>query len=180
MMIAIPTPLLRALRFIPDAVHGELAARTATHLLRGQYLATRLGALEGKIVRVAVSDVPLDLTFRVCAGGLEHAGAEPPDVTIRGTHADLLKLATREEDPDTLFFQRRLTLEGETETGLHVKNLLDALEYDWPGHFRAVFGEPLGDLAHRAFSLAVVAPWRWFQAAQADGAGAAMPGTPRQ
>lgn len=180
-MIAIPTPLLRALRFIPDAVHGELAARTASHLLRGQPLAARLGALEGKIVRVAVSDVPLQFTFRVHAGGLQRAAESQPDVTIRGAHADLLKLAAREEDPDTLFFQRRLTIEGETETGLHVKNLLDGLEYDWAGHFQAVFGETFGGLAHRVFSVAAdLAPWRTFQAAHSDGTAARVPGAPRQ
>lgn len=178
MMIAIPTPLLRALRFIPDAVHGELAARVATHLLRGQPLAGRLGALEGKIVRVAVSDVPLHLDFRIRAGGLERAAGVEPDVTIRGAHADLLKLATRAEDPDTLFFQRRLTLEGETETGLHVKNLLDALEYDWAGHFQAVFGEPLGGLAHRALSLAAGAASSLARAGSQ--LAPLMPGAPRQ
>jgi predicted lipid carrier protein YhbT len=178
MMIAIPAPLLRALRLVPDGVHGRLAALAATHLLRGQPLASRLGALEGKVVRVAVSDVPLQLDFRVRAHGLEPVSGVRPDVTIRGTHDDLLRLAAREEDPDTLFFQRRLTLEGETETGLHVKNLLDALEYDWPGHFQAVLGEPLGGLAHRAFTLTAGAASRL---ARVGGQFAAlMPGAPRQ
>ena len=36
--------------------------------------------------------------------------------------------ARREEDPDTLFFSRRLMMEGDTELGLVVKNTLDALE----------------------------------------------------
>jgi hypothetical protein len=36
--------------------------------------------------------------------------------------------ATRKEDPDSLFFNRRLSLEGDTELGLVVKNTLDALE----------------------------------------------------
>jgi predicted lipid carrier protein YhbT len=37
-------------------------------------------------------------------------------------------MARREEDPDTLFFSRRLIMEGDTELGLVVKNTLDALE----------------------------------------------------
>jgi predicted lipid carrier protein YhbT len=68
-------------------------------------------------------------------------------------------LASRREDPDTLFFHRRLCIEGETETGLHVKNLLDALEYDWQAHFRDVFGEPLGSAVGRvASSLRSIMP----------------------
>ena len=39
-------------------------------------------------------------------------------------------LATRSEDSDTLFFQRRLSLEGSTELGLQLKNLLDGIEMD--------------------------------------------------
>jgi predicted lipid carrier protein YhbT len=32
-------------------------------------------------------------------------------------------IAARKQDPDTLFFQRRLVIEGDTELGLYVKNL---------------------------------------------------------
>jgi predicted lipid carrier protein YhbT len=34
----------------------------------------------------------------------------------------------REEDPDTLFFGRRLLMEGDTDLGLLVKNTLDGVE----------------------------------------------------
>ncbi|HLV27960.1 MAG TPA: SCP2 sterol-binding domain-containing protein, partial [Burkholderiaceae bacterium] len=39
-------------------------------------------------------------------------------------------LIQRGEDPDTLFFSRRLVMEGDTELGLLVKNTLDALDMD--------------------------------------------------
>ena len=38
--------------------------------------------------------------------------------------------ALRREDPDTLFFTRRLVLEGDTALGLEIKNALDALGWD--------------------------------------------------
>ena len=50
------------------------------------------------------------------------------DVTFTARAADLLLLATRRADPDMLFFDRRLVIEGDTETGLLLKNLLDAIE----------------------------------------------------
>ena len=37
-------------------------------------------------------------------------------------------MAARRRDPDTLFFQRRIVVEGDTELGLAVKNLLDSLD----------------------------------------------------
>jgi len=39
-------------------------------------------------------------------------------------------IAARKQDPDTLFFQRRLRIEGDTELGLYVKNLMDAIDLD--------------------------------------------------
>lgn len=56
--------------------------------------------------------------------------AGPEDLTIEGTVYDFLLLATRREDPDTLFFNRRLKLGGNTELGLYVKNFLDGLEME--------------------------------------------------
>jgi predicted lipid carrier protein YhbT len=55
------------------------------------------------------------------------AGLGAPDVTMRASLADYLALALRREDPDTLFFTRRLVLEGDTALALEIKNALDAL-----------------------------------------------------
>lgn len=55
---------------------------------------------------------------------------EQADVSVCATANDLILIAARKEDPDTLFFQRRLVIEGDTELGLYVKNLMDAFELD--------------------------------------------------
>lgn len=50
-------------------------------------------------------------------------------VKMRTMHpAIVVTLAMRKEDPDTLFFSRRLSMQGDTELGLLLKNTLDALE----------------------------------------------------
>jgi len=51
-----------------------------------------------------------------------------PGLTISASARDFLLLLSRREDPDSLFFSRRLVSEGDTELGLTVKNLLDALD----------------------------------------------------
>jgi predicted lipid carrier protein YhbT len=148
MLPAPPIPLLRLpLRLLPDALHAEILARLFNHLLRGQTLAARLAELEGRSVCVHVRDCGAKIHFRIAGGRLAPAWPGPALVTIAGDLKDFLDLATRTEDPDTLFFQRRLAIEGETETGLHVKNLLDALDYDWPAHVAAVLGARAGGLA---------------------------------
>ena len=51
-----------------------------------------------------------------------------PDVVIKANKADFLAMATRTVDSDTLFFNRKLVMEGDTELGLLVRNLLDAVD----------------------------------------------------
>ncbi|MEF1206178.1 ubiquinone anaerobic biosynthesis accessory factor UbiT, partial [Photobacterium damselae] len=55
---------------------------------------------------------------------------EQEDVSFSGECNDLVLIAARKEDPDTLFFQRRLRIEGDTELGLEVKNLMDSIDLE--------------------------------------------------
>lgn len=50
------------------------------------------------------------------------------DLTLRADVSAFLRLLARQEDPDTLFFNRELEIEGDTELGLIVKNMLDAVD----------------------------------------------------
>lgn len=131
-------------RALPDHIHAELLSRLANHLMKGQEISSRLNEIEGQRVCIATIDNGRSPVFMVRNGRLERSAEEAWDVRISGTLTDLLQLATRREDPDTLFFQRRLTLEGDTATGLLIKNLLDALEFDLDAHFTTVLGVRAG------------------------------------
>lgn len=146
-----PHPLLLPLRFIPDAVHAEIMARVFNHLLRGQAIAARLPEIDSKTVCIHIKDALSKIYFRIGHGCLQAAAPDHADVCISGNVEDFWQLATRREDPDTLFFNRRLCIEGDTETGVHIKNLLDALDYDWESHFRAVLGDTAGGAAFKFF-----------------------------
>ena len=50
------------------------------------------------------------------------------DLTFGATLSVFLCLLAGEEDPDPLFFKRELTIAGDTESGLLVKYMLDAVE----------------------------------------------------
>lgn len=89
-----------------------------------------LQALYGKRVSIHVTDVGIRLHFIVRSSGFSAAkGNEIPDLIISASAYDFYQLAMRKEDPDTLFFNRRLVVEGDTELGLITKNTLDAIEY---------------------------------------------------
>jgi predicted lipid carrier protein YhbT len=56
--------------------------------------------------------------------------ATQAEAMVRGEVTDLMLLASRLEDADTLFFHRRLQLTGDVELGLLVRNLLDQLPWE--------------------------------------------------
>jgi predicted lipid carrier protein YhbT len=86
-------------------------------------------ALEGKAVRIQVRDIPLCFNVGWRATRFVALGsAQKPDLAIGASARDFVLLAQRREDPDTLFFARRLVMEGDTELGLLVKNTIDAID----------------------------------------------------
>jgi len=92
-----------------------------------------LAPLLGKRLAIHVSDAGLSLHFTFGERGFRPSfGGAAADLTITARVRDFLALLTREEDADTLFFKRRLQMEGETELGLLVKNTLDAIELPRP------------------------------------------------
>lgn len=86
-------------------------------------------SLNGKTLRIEVSDAQLTFDFVWQKNAFAALQSRvPPDLTIAASAHDFLLLAQRQEDPDTLFFSRRLAMEGDTELGLLIKNTLDAID----------------------------------------------------
>lgn len=98
-------------------------------VLKPQFPDDTLAMLEGHALRICVNDAGIKFDF-ICRNGsfsaAKHSG--PVALTIRASAHDFLLLMQRKEDPDTLFFSRRLSMEGDTELGLMVKNTLDAID----------------------------------------------------
>ena len=128
----LPPPVGAVLARLP-AYPGSLLLVTALNLALARHLpADVAGLLQGKRMRVVVRDARL--TFDFTWNGQRFA-PQPPladgvaaDLTLSASAHDFLLLAQRQQDPDTLFFHRRLSMEGDTELGLVVKNALDAIE----------------------------------------------------
>lgn len=125
----IPQPVSAALSLLPRYPHSLLFVR-AINLALGSSLHDEVWQpLHGKRVCIRVKDAGIAFHFTLGARGLiaRHAVAQP-DLAISASAQDFFLLAMRKEDPDTLFFSRRLVMEGDTELGLLVKNTLDAME----------------------------------------------------
>lgn len=86
--------------------------------------------LRGYRFCVAVRDLGLKAYFSIGERGFSPQVLERADVSFTATAEDFVRLALRLEDPDTLFFNRRLIIEGDTDLGLRVKNMLDGVELE--------------------------------------------------
>ena len=131
-LLVVPAPVGALLSCLP-AYLGSLLLVTALNLALARHLPADVGQLMlHKKMRVQVRDARLVFDFAWTGERFApQAPLVPPavaDLTLSATAHDFLMLAQRQQDPDTLFFNRRLSMEGDTELGLVVKNALDAIE----------------------------------------------------
>ena len=112
------------------AYPGSVLLSTALNIgLAHQLLPDVRQYLLGRKLRIHVRDARLTFDFSWTGERFSALRAgQPADLILSANSQDFLRLAQRQEDPDTLFFSRRLSMEGDTELGLVVKNALDALE----------------------------------------------------
>ncbi|MDQ1829377.1 ubiquinone anaerobic biosynthesis accessory factor UbiT [Massilia scottii] len=125
----LPKPLARALGHLPRFPGSLLFAAGLSRVLGPQLPGDVRAALEGRSISIGVTDagVRFDVSWRG-SRFVALSGSGKADLSIGASARDFLLLAQRREDPDTLFFSRRLTMEGDTELGLLVKNTIDAID----------------------------------------------------
>ena len=125
----LPRPVGTLLSSLP-AYPGSLLLVSGLNLVLAKQLPGDVRRLLlNKKLRIHVRDACL--TFDFAWSGQRFAACprqQATDLALSASAHDFVRLAQRHEDPDTLFFSRRLSIEGDTELGLVVKNALDALE----------------------------------------------------
>ena len=98
-------------------------------VLRSKLPAELFERLAGREIAVQVRGSPVGASFRI--RGRHFVPMRPtasPYLRFIASARDFALLAAREEDADTLFFNRRLVVEGDTEAALLVKNSLDCVD----------------------------------------------------
>jgi O2-independent ubiquinone biosynthesis accessory factor UbiT len=128
---ALPPPperLRRVIERLPVRPPSILIAMALNRTLLPKLDADARSGLAGRCVEVVVND--FGVRFRLQLGDRGFAPAAPQAVValrISATAAVLWSLAEAAEDADTLFFERKLLMQGDTEYGLLLKNTLDAI-----------------------------------------------------
>ncbi|MDA0148718.1 ubiquinone anaerobic biosynthesis accessory factor UbiT [Vibrio sp. LaRot3] len=113
--------------------------------------------LEDKWLKVEVKDMKLHWYISYEDDKLIVADGEvEEDVSFSGNLNDLVLIAGRKEDPDTLFFQRRLSIEGDTELGLEVKNLMDSVDLELLPKPLQMLLNQLADFVHKGVQSPVI------------------------
>ena len=125
----LPRPLARIAEMLPQQPPTLLLV-AALNLSLGRILPREpLEPVIGKRLCIRVSDAGLTLYFVLTERGFRTCFNDAPtELTISARVRDYISLMMHEEDADTLFFSRRLLMEGDTDLGLLVKNTLDAIE----------------------------------------------------
>ncbi len=126
----LPAPVGTLLSRLP-AYPGSVLLVAAINLALAKQLPEDVKQLlTGKRMAIRVRDA--GVAFDFSWDGQRFVPSQPQretDLVISANAQDFVLLAQRQQDPDTLFFNRRLVMEGDTELGLVVKNTLDALEF---------------------------------------------------
>lgn len=130
-LIPPPARLARPLRALPRPLLRRAVERLIERVLAVPLAAGAFRDLAGRRFGIEVTDLGLGWVMAIAGDRISVLPAEAvAESTVRGSATDLLLLASRLEDADTLFFQRRLQLTGDTELGLALRNLLDQLPWE--------------------------------------------------
>jgi predicted lipid carrier protein YhbT len=125
-----PTLMSVPVKVTPFALKRQVLEQVLSWQFRQALADGELDFLEGRWLSIEVRDIGLRWFTSVENDRLIVSDSAEADVSFSADASDLLMIAARKQDPDTLFFQRRLVIEGDTELGLYVKNLMDAIELE--------------------------------------------------
>lgn len=122
--------LAAPLRFAPSVLQQGVLEQALNAVLRCPVAWGDLDFLEGRSIALEVVDLGWHWPITLEQGRVRVLRrSSPGDAIIRGRAHAFALLAGGLADPDTLFFQRRLAVEGDAELGLALKNFLDSVDF---------------------------------------------------
>ena len=116
---------------VPNKVNNAIIASVFNQIFAQAAKQGDLDFLEGNKVLIKVIDIDLSFTLGLESGRLiGNPRTHKDSLQISANSCDFLDMVSKKKDPDTLFFQRKIKMQGSTELGLFVKNFLDAFEVE--------------------------------------------------
>lgn len=119
------------LKIMPNQLKIQCINFAMNYFFKEAITEGELDFLDQKTFQIHVEDIHYSTTITLRDQKLVALNAnEKADVILKSTFNPLVLLISRKEDPDTLFFNRALTIEGNTALVLEIKNWLDSLDFD--------------------------------------------------
>jgi len=121
---------------LPVAIQEKTLNFALKHMFSRQLQEGELDFMIDKNLRISITDaqyecyISVQQTTDVNSIELKLHTSQEADVCFEAESTCLLQLFGQTVDPDTLFFQRKLLVSGDTEIGLEIKNFLDDLDRD--------------------------------------------------
>ncbi len=118
-------------RVVPKHLQQKAITFAINKLLKEHIEDGELDFLEGQFLQIKVNDADISWFFTLVDEQIIVGDKQlTADSCISGDFNSFVLLASQTIDPDTLFFKRKLLIEGDVELGLAIKNLLDRVELD--------------------------------------------------
>lgn len=122
--------VIGVLRVMPLWVEAiGVGAFIASVVEKNPLLKERLIEVDGKLFLFEARDIGRSFYLFIKDKGISVIPHSPrsPDVTMKGDVRVLMDVFLGKEDPDTVFFSRRLEISGDTAAAIHLKNILASL-----------------------------------------------------
>lgn len=155
--MAFPPVVALSLRLTPQWVIQRISSEVFARVLeRHPAILDRLGEFGNRTFGFNPTDMALSFSIKPSRRVIEvHRGSDVPvaDASLSGPLHLLLSLAEGRCDADALFFSRDLTVTGDMEAMLALRNALDDSHVDLPTDLSS-FAGPLGPVVRRVAEFA--------------------------
>jgi len=133
LLVNLPSYALKPVNLVPSNFQQAAIQKVLSKVLAEALVDDELEFLEGNWLHINITDVPYEFYISVDESGkllIEKKLEQEANVCFAGDTQSMLQLMSRNIDPDTLFFQRKLLVTGDTELGLEIKNFLDDMNLE--------------------------------------------------
>lgn len=130
-----------AFKSLPESLFRANFSIALNYFLRDQIVEGRFSEVKNKWINIHITDLDICLYIVARKYFLEVSSSEEDaEAKISLSFESIIDLLSQRTDPDTLFFNRKLSLSGNTETSLALKNILDSIEINevLPGWIKKV------------------------------------------
>lgn len=166
---AVPVWVKLGLRTLPLPVVNTVLQRLMLEVVRGHpEMRERLGPYAATTFLIQPTDIPIQFCLRLDSPAPIVCQRRPAtcawDARIAGPFVAFLAMVHGVLDGDALFFSRDITIEGNTDAVLAIRNAIDAAEIDLPCEVASLFG-PLSPVTRKVAKIATPIVGRLFEAA---------------